>query len=287
MPGVFLPHRGPVERDQWLIAGMLWAGQDAVLTGLTAVRLVGAGAPSDSTLMRFLVPARQHPRSTGRAVTLRTRRMPAGVKKGDLRVAPLERAWVDANRFGELPNERVRALTIALLQQGKTTPERLVAELHQGRPNDTLGVRQGVEDFATGAWSLPEVWLHRCIAGRHRRWKLLLNHDLFTRDGRHVGIPDAYLPEFGVVVQVHSQQFHAGFNAGGGDAWASTAEADNRYEAVGLSSLSVAPVTLRDHPRRFLDELDLVVAARSGLPIPDLVARRQPGKGTQSRINAA
>lgn len=72
------------------------------------------------------------------------------------------------------------------------------------------------------------------------------------------------LPVHGVAIMVHSREFHDGFSDDGRDQWEATIEADSVYEAYGIALAAVAPTALRDHPERFLDRLDRVVAAQHG-----------------------
>ena len=171
-------------------------------------------------------------------------------------------------RLREASVEGLRAVTISVLQGRHTTPARLDAELRVGRTNHTLGVRLGLDDFARGPWSLPEVALERLLSNQRRSYAFLANPELRTPAGRLIGVPDGYLPKYGIAIQVHSRQFHQGLDEEGRDLWAITVERDSVYASHGIVVVGVAPTTLRDAPERFLERLDAVVRVQRRRPPP-------------------
>ncbi len=114
----------------------------------------------------------------------------------------------------------------------------------------------------------------------HRRGvvAVVLNHSLHTDEGRRVGIPDAYLPDVSVAIQVHSRAHHSGIDDAGTGLWSSTVEHDNDLSAHGVLVLGVTPTTLARHPQRFLRQLSSAVTSRRGLPQP-YVTMRSPDDG--------
>ena len=171
--GVYADHRGTLTGDQLLVASWLWAGPDAVLTSMSALARHGLAVGSVSDV-RFLTGTGRARRQRGVSV-VRTTRVPRARLLGGLPTAPVERALADAARFADAPAERARALTIAALQDGLTSADRLVEELRASRPNGTLPIRLGLDDFTRGAWSLPEVWLEQAIRHRHPESIFLAN----------------------------------------------------------------------------------------------------------------
>jgi hypothetical protein len=117
-PGVYALQSGPPSRLQWLIAAQLYAGEESVLTGRSALRVYGVevrgvevrdvevrgvevrglevtgrrgGAPD----LHALVPHRTRRRNLERLRITRTTRVPQPAQIGVLRVAPLARSVLD------------------------------------------------------------------------------------------------------------------------------------------------------------------------------------------------
>lgn len=271
LPRVYTDVRADPDAETWLRAGWLWAGPDAVLTGAWALARHGVPIARERGVITYLVRPTQRNRSSGRVRALRSEGpVPHRLVQG-LPVASVERALADVGRLGELPLESARALAISVLQGRHVPPTALAAELDAGRANGTLGVRLGLDDYARGPWSLPEVALERLLSSRRRSYDFLANPRLSTPDGVPIGVPDGYLPKYGIAIQVHSRQFHSGVDDLGRDRWALTVERDSDYAAHGIVVLGVAPTTLRDPPDAFLDRLDAVVRTQRTRPQPSVL----------------
>lgn len=272
---VFVSHRGPLDAWTNLVGAQLWAGPHAWLTAdaaLAARRIVDLGRVST---IRFLVPSPHWCAVSGNAMLVRTRRaFPAPERRGVLSLVPLPRALLDASRYETFSRSEIRALTIKVLQRGLTTPGALTDELKGGRRNWTKAVRQGLDDFQTGAWSLPEVWLGR-ICRQAGLPPLLQNVELRTLSGELIGVPDGYFADQGVAVQVHSRQYHDGEDDLGADLWERTVEHDSDFAAHGITVVGVAPTTLRDAPSRFLVRVTGALSAQQGRPRPQVVIGRR------------
>ncbi|MFK5645131.1 hypothetical protein ACI3ET_01265 [Ornithinimicrobium sp. LYQ121] len=100
-------------------------------------------------------------------------------------------------------------------------------------------------------------------------------------DGEVVGTPDGYIEDAGVVVQVHSRQFHQGIDDQGGDTWARTVEKDGDFVAAGVRVVGVTPWTLYSRPARFVTRLRKIVAL--GLAGPRPAVRVMPRTADASR----
>ena len=269
--GVYSWHRGPLTDAQLLTGAVLWAGPDAVLTGARALALIGLELPSAPRAIRLLVPHNKRRRACADAVTLRTTRPPRRRTAHGFVVAATERALVDAGRARECDGATLRALTISALQRRLTTVARLTTELANAPRNGTAWIRRGLADFRTGYWSVAEAVLGTILGDERQKLRALFNHSLSTPDGRFIGVPDAYLPDHGIVILVHSMRYHDGLDAAGKDRWEATVEADGGYTEHGLTTIGVAPTALRDHPDRFLRRLDAVVALHPDPPSRPIV----------------
>jgi hypothetical protein len=273
--GVYAWHRGPLTDAQLLVGAYLWAGPDAVLTGARALALSGLEVPAAPRAIRLLVPHNKRRRACGDAVTLRTTRPPDRRRVRGYLVAAPERALVDAGRAREFDGATLRALTISALQRRLTTVARLTAELTNAPRNGTAWIRRGLTDFDQGAWSVPEAVLGNLLRKERPGLRVLYNCSLSTPNGRVIGFPDAYLPDHGIAVLVHSSRFHEGIDARGKDRWEATVEADSHYTEHGIAALGVTPTALRDRPERFLTRLDAVVAIHPDPPKVPIVVTLQ------------
>ena len=105
-------------------------------------------------------------------------------------------------------------------------------------------------------------------------------------DGELIGVPDGYLPQHGVAVQVHSRTHHSGRDAAGADRWAETVERDSAYGVHGIGLLQVTPTTLQFRPDQFLDRLDAVLSNQVGRPLPLVDIRDAPSRDHDHRRSA-
>lgn len=256
---------GESSPDIELMAGLLWAGKGAVLTGLHGLKRYGVQIDRTPLLARFLVPDTRPVRSSAPTfVTLRTRRLPAPVVRAGIPVAPMERCLVDAARYKELGLRDQRACGLQVLQRRLTTPRRLATELALGGILNARGIGEAVVAYRQGAWSEPEHTLADAVLADERLPQMLSNPLLVSTGGGRVGRPDGYFPDAGVVVQVHSRLHHEGFDQEGRDQEADTIVGDLTYHRHGLVVVPVTPRVLHDDVQGVLDTLAAVVLPRLG-----------------------
>lgn len=269
---VYSPRPGPLTGGDLLVAASLWAGPRSVLTGLHALQVHGFAYDHEFPITSFLVPntARARVRAGG-FETVRTKRLPAPVLRDDLRIAPVERALADANRLRQLSDRHLRGVAMAILQNRRTSADRLASEIQYGRPNATGGMVEAVVDFRRGSWSVAEAELAVLVREHPDLPRMVQNPRLVTAGGKRIGTPDGYFPDAGVVVQVHSRKYHDGFTDTGGDKFASTMEKDLDYQTFGIVVVPVAPTTLRDTPGTFIGKLASVVLPRLGWQSDDVL----------------
>lgn len=275
MRAVYVERQGELDEDERLRAASIWAGRGTILTGAAALRLHVLTVRRLPPVTRFLVPMSRRSRSSALGfATLRTRRLPPCLIKRGVAVARVERSLADAARWNELSPRDLKGLAISVLQRGLTTPDRLARELEEGGIDGTAAVRDGVLAFRKGAWSIPEDIVANAVAEDPRFPVMLLNVPLETLDGRYIGRPDGYFEDAGVVVQVHSKEFHDGEDEAGRDRWAGTVERDTVYTSHQLTVVPVAPETIEWRLSEFLTTLAEIVESRRG-QAPDGVRIRQ------------
>lgn len=257
---------GPWSDADLLLAATLWAGPRSIVTGVHALHLHGFAQGHDAPpVATLLVPqtCRTRMRAAGYE-TLRTKRLPRAVMIQDVRAAPIERALADAMRLRQLTDHQLRGICLAALQNRRTTADRVTREIECGRPNADGGMVRAVLDYRRGAWSVPEAQLAAAVREHPTLPAMLLNPRLTTTDDKLIGKPDGFFPDAGVVVQVHSRQFHEGHDEVEGDRWASTVDHDLDYQTYGMVVVPVTPATIRDDLPRFVDRLSAVVRPRLG-----------------------
>lgn len=264
-PGVFVPHRGPLDADTRLAAAALWAGPHAVLTGALALHRHGI-RQADTSEAVFLVPATARSRRDGRARTIRSARQTrVALHVGCVMVVPIERALLDLANHGDERSETLQTLTLACLQQRRTTPARVEDELQAAPRRGTAPVRRAVELYRRGAWSLPEASLAELVAADDQLPPMLQNVPLRSADGRTlIGVPDGFFPDAGVAVQVHSRQFHSGYDEEGTDLWSMTVEGDGIYPEHDVICLGVTPRSIHRRAETTLARIRSVVLRNLG-----------------------
>jgi hypothetical protein len=159
------------------------------------------------------------------------------------------------------------ALTLAVLQQGLTRPRDVHREPRYARRNHTLGVSQGVAAFERGAWSRPEAVLGELFDGSNVLPHVCLNTRLVLPGGS-VRVPDGYVREVALAIQVHSRTYHARE-----EYWQRTVEADTDLTRAGVVVLGVTPQTLYDTGESFLRDVEQTAAKLHGRPLPDIAIR--------------
>lgn len=236
LPGVLATFTGGLTEHQRLVAARLYAGADAQLSGLSALRWLTIGETPYDGVFRFLVPAHRNVRSSGFVVVRRTTRPdPHPWPRDGLLVCSPARAIVDAAR--ELRHAHlVRQLVTAAVQRRQVTTDRLLAEVEAGAIRGSAVVRRAVLEAEAGAWSLPEAdVLGACAASRvlPRVWP---NPELVAHDGSILPSPDGWIDEVGLAIQVHSREYHLR------DAdWEGTVQSDTLLGSYGIAVLAVTP----------------------------------------------
>lgn len=271
LPGVVAPHRQAVDEPTMLVAAQLWAGKNAVLSGLAGLSVLGLKHDTSLNVARLLVPDSQRRREAHRVESVRTDRPPTGTRRvGIHTVASASRCLVDASAWDLDTAEARMALTISALQQGIVGREQLRRELLYARRNDTAGVAKGLEAYEAGAWSRPEAVLAEVLAGSQVLSTFRPNPQLRVKGGRRLPTPDAYVEEVGLAIQVHSKRYHSR------DAdWEGTVEGDNALTRVGIVVIGVTPKTLYDRPGSFLADAEQTCLSLRGRPLPDVVIERR------------
>lgn len=252
LPGVVSLGRQPLAGDARLIAALLMAGPDGVVTGAAAARRHGlTNVPGWAVHVDVLVPFNHASRAAGFVRILRTRRMPDGTHHdGPLVLAPVARAVADLCRV-VLDERDTRAVVIEAVQKGRVSVDALQHELLAGPRRGSAPLRRGVDAAASGAWSAPEHDLLLLLARSPTLPHAWPNPRLTTASGQRLPTPDAWFDDVGLAIQVHSQRHHAA-----SDDWARTVRADSALAEAGVLRLSVTPREIISAPRDVLARVE-------------------------------
>jgi very-short-patch-repair endonuclease len=171
--GVVVAHSGPLTEGQRLWAAVLWAGEGAVLAGLTSVELDRLQGFSDwNTAIHLLVPARRSVRREppGWPVVLHYSRWLGPADIHPLRRPPrtrTARSVVDAAAW-MVTDRGAQAVLAASVQQRLVRVDDLAAIVarNQRLPRRPV-IKNTLDDIAGGAQALSELDLTRLLR-RHR-----------------------------------------------------------------------------------------------------------------------
>jgi len=270
---VLLPHVVILTREaarprQRLVAGLLWAGDRAVLAGATAAAAHGITTADPRGRVHLVVPAPLSSRRSGFAEARRTLLHDAdAVTRGPVRLSSPARAAVDAARAE--PTEGARsAILIEAVQRGLADVDDLAEWVHRLRTRDAAVLRRPLEHAASGAWSVPESELLQLVAGSTVLPPAWANPWLERPDGSALTAPDAWFDDVAMAVMVHSRRYHAE-----ADDWDATVESDADLVAAGVVVVGVTPRRIRSDPTAVLRRLERAHLAAAARPRPAVSAR--------------
>jgi hypothetical protein len=260
MPGVYLAATGTPTVLQQEMAAMLYAGRGSVITGLAAVRQHHIRGPA-AEVIDVLVPASRKRQDAAFVRLHRTARLPRRIwSLGPLHYALPARAVADAAR-GLASLRDVRAMVADAVQRGTCQVTDLSAELDQG-PNIGSGLfREALTDVADGIRSAAEGDLKDLLAAS-RLPMPLFNASVYDGSA-FVAKPDAWWPEFGIALEVDSQEWHLSPHD-----HARTLERQRRMAKHGILVLPFTPRQIRTQPAEVLAAIrDAIENARDRPPL--------------------
>lgn len=272
LPGIVKLTSGPPTWRQMLVAALLHAGDDAVITGLAGLRLHRLRRIEEPPSIHLLVPWTRQVRSHGFALIERTKRMPPRVERDGLPVAHLVRCLTDTVRRMK-DHDRISALITDPVQRELLVVEQIHDELEAGcrrgtaAPRAVLGaVRLGVRSPAEfGAF---EFW------NSHDFPEALWNIPLLAPGDRSlIAIPDALVKDVGFAWEQDSVQEHFATRA----QVLATRRRRQRLFDHNVYVLSSRPNDLVDDPKGVRREIEKGLEIAAGMPEPD-VLYGEPGR---------
>jgi hypothetical protein len=277
LPGVYVAATGTPTITQREMAAMLYAGQASVITGLAALRRHRIRGPA-AEFIDVLIPASRQRQNWDFVRLRRTTRMPKRIwPSGPLHYTLPARAVGDVVR--DLTSLReVRAVVADAVQRGVCRVPDLSAELNAGPHAGSALFREALADVLGGIRSAAEGDLKDLLHTSGLPMPLF-NAMVFAGD-TFVAQPDAWWPEFGVVVEVDSREWHMSPHD-----HARTLERQRRMGKYGIVVLPFTPRQIRTQPAEVLATIRAALESARGRPSPTLrtipasttpAPRRQP-----------
>ncbi|GLZ47587.1 hypothetical protein Acsp06_37720 [Actinomycetospora sp. NBRC 106375] len=264
LPGTVLLHNGTPTRREREIAALVYCGPDAMLTGVAAARHHGLRRLPDDETVHVLVPAHRQVRSVGFVVVERTTRPPRPVERDGLAVAPLVRAVLDEARRRRDPTS-ISALVAEPVQRRMLQIEQLEEELEAGCRRGTAAPRAVLRAVRAGVHSAAEFdarewWLSRALPPAQ------FNVRLVDRNGRLLGVVDAYVEETGFAWEIDSVDAHFAT----ADQVESTARRRRALRDAGVTIVGSRPTQVRDDPDGVEKDIDDGLTVAALLPPPEI-----------------
>lgn len=257
-------------------------------TGTTALRHHGVRAlrlqerstehPDVPEPAHVLIPHERRRKSAGYVRIERTHRMPeTPVMRHGLALAPVARAVADAARRLRSAHD-VNALVAEVVQRDMCTVAELETELREGSRRGSALMRDALASVAIGARSGPEVDLVSLLTGAGIP-HVLFNVRVVDAAGAFVAIPDAWLDDVGLAIEVDSRQFHAD-----DDGFARTVRRNARYARAGVPNFTVLPEDLSRRPEWVLNAITAARDAATARPRPNVrvVVEEQRSAGREA-----
>jgi very-short-patch-repair endonuclease len=240
------------------MAAQLYGGPGSVITGPVAASCHRIRAP-ESDFVDVLVPLAWQRRDAGFARLHRTGRMPGRVYNfGPIRYALAPRAVADTVR-GLAMLRDVQAVIADAVQRRRCDVHELAAELNGGPSAGSALFRAALSDVATGIRSAAEGDLLTLL--QKSGLPMPLFNATVLAGNAFVAQPDAWWPEYGVVVEVDSQEWHLSPQD-----HARTLERQRRMGKYGIVVLPFTPKQIRTQPVEVLATIREALDAARGRP---------------------
>ncbi len=251
LPGVVAVFTGRLDDEQRLVAAWLYAGDDATITGVEAARRHGLTYLPTPGVVHLFVHEKRRNRRAGFAVVRASSRTDGGSRLvSGVRTASPARAVVDAAPF--LPGPRaVEAVVLQVVQRRLATLATLRHELERAPTRASLALRSAVIAAEAGAWSAPEADCLRLLRSSGVLPEIEPNPTLHSRVGTLLPVPDSWVEDVALGVQVHSREHHTQ-----GENFDHTLDDDATLVAAGATILGITPGQLVQDPMRHLRRVE-------------------------------
>ena len=266
LPGVVATFTGRLDERQRLVAGALYAGELAVLSGPAAARWHALTSVPRTDYLHFQVPAALAARSAGAVILTRTTRPDEhAFRRPPLQIASPARAVAETARLLRTPDD-VTALVLEAVQRGVASIPALRHELEAGGRNRSALLRRSLAVAELGVWSLPESGFEAALARSRVLPPLMVNPELRTLEGERLPTPDGWLDDVGLALEVHSLRWHAL-----GAEWEGTVIRDSVYVEHGITVVAFTPQRISADPDWVVRRVERIHASLVGRGRPAVV----------------
>jgi hypothetical protein len=249
LPGVYAGFTGALTSRQRDRAALLFAGDGAMLSDLTALRRHRIGYLPDDSAVRVLVADTVQRSSREFVIIRRTTRLPRPAMIDGLPAAPVYRALCEF--VARHQDERVSlAVAASAVQLGRASLRQLVDETWRGPARGRPRLLRMIESLDTGVRSRPEDDFRRLVARSRVLPTALFNPQLILPNGRRIS-PDALFVDSAVVHETNGRDVHAGFNE-----FEDMQRRHDELTAAGLTVLHNAPRRIRRDGAAVLSEVE-------------------------------
>jgi hypothetical protein len=262
VPGVYALDGSSLSVEQRRTVAALYAGEQAQLTGATALHWYGFRYVPSTDKVHVLVPHNTRKRSAGVVVVQRTLCLDSRPRDGGLyQLASPARAAMDASRAAT-DLRTVRAILAEAVQGGFAGLTALNAELRRAKRSRTALASRVITELAEGVRSTAEADLRDLTRTSGLLPPILWNPQLIAEDGTVLPTPDGYLPVVGIAFEVDSREHHAT-----DDGWKRTLDRGNLMARYGVIVLHITPADIRSQPAQVLRLIEHTYAERCAHPV--------------------
>ncbi|MBE1498807.1 hypothetical protein H4696_005907 [Amycolatopsis lexingtonensis] len=259
---MILLHKATPTRRELLIAALVYAGPNAMVTGLAACHEYGLRVPAGllDDVVHVLVPDGRKLLSSEYVTIERTWRLPTPYVRNGIPLSPPVRAVTDALRRLRT-EEPVNELLVEAVQHGRCSLEALTRELDTGTKRGTALPRRILADWVD-LRSVAETRAKRLserLSPPPTHW----NREIRDAAGSYVGRPDAWWDDVALAWEIDSFDFH--FSR---DDYARTLRRNSRYAAAGITVVPTLPSRLTNDPEGVLHDIEAAYRAASNRPRP-------------------
>ncbi|WP_433609049.1 hypothetical protein [Prescottella agglutinans] len=248
LPGVVALQNAPLSTLQRNTAALIYGGDSAILSGHAALGIHGYDHSAGKGDVLLLIPSTKHRRDFSFVTVERTWRMPAHVRKGTLRIAPIARSLLDAARRTSLP-DACRALLVGAVQRGDVEVSHLAEELDNGSCRGSALPRRIVRELSDDAHSVAEIDAQKLYATAGLP-AMSHNRDVVAADGTWIACPDGWIDDVAVAWEIDPLKHH--FTA---QAHEATLLRRARMQRHGIIVVAHLPKQIRHDPHTVIADL--------------------------------
>jgi hypothetical protein len=261
LPGIVLLANSPPNRRQRLKAAVLYAGNEAVITGSEALREHEVPA-IETTEVHLLLPSNRRLSAREFVRVERTSRMPKPRIFNGLPFAPPHRAAVDAARHARDPTDQ-RKLLLGPVQAGLCSLDEIRIELDAGAQRGTAALRTLLDESATPVLTstVHQGWARRVINQAPvptPEW----NVPVYNASGKPLGVADAWWDEVGLAWDFDNQRDNRAHHR------------EERFTKAGLIVVRTSLPELRSNTEGVVRELTTGFLRAANRPRPKVQAHR-------------